>query len=94
MGTLLFSFGLQPILRELQERFPLVLVRAYADDVHLLGADNDVAAAFALMQERMTAMNLTVSYGLEKTEAWSPAWANLDACALRYPQPSRGVAVA
>jgi hypothetical protein len=79
LGTLLFSFGLQPILRELQERFPLVLVRAYADDVHLLGADSDVAAAFELMQERMAAINLTVSYGPEKTEAWSPAWANLGA---------------
>jgi hypothetical protein len=29
------------------------------------------------MQERMAAISLTVSYGPEKTEAWSPAWANL-----------------
>jgi hypothetical protein len=39
-------FGLQPILRELQERFPSVLVRAYADDVHLLGADSERGRSF------------------------------------------------
>jgi len=74
LGPLLFALGLQPALVEVHKEFPGVIIRAYIDDIHLIGPDNDVAAAFALLRTLLSAQNLQVSFGASKTSAWSPAW--------------------
>ena len=79
--NVLFSFGIQDILCEVQNEFPRVAVFAYVDDIHLCGPDKDVAAAFKLLRERLATVNMSISFGPTKTAAWSPAWegANGDA---------------
>ena len=74
LGPLLFALGLQPVLEEVHKKFPGVIIRAYIDDIHLIGPDSDVAAAFALLRTQLSAQNLQVSFGASKTSAWSPAW--------------------
>ena len=74
LGPLLFALGLQPVLEEVHKVFPGVIIRAYIDDIHLIGPDSDVAAAFALLRTHLSAQNLQVSFGASKTSAWSPAW--------------------
>jgi len=56
------------------KEFPGVIIRAYIDDIHLIGPDSDVAAAFVLLRKLLCAQNLQVSFGVSKTCAWSPAW--------------------
>jgi hypothetical protein len=74
LGPLLFALGLQPVLEAVQEKYPGVIIRAYIDDIHLIGPDGDVAAAFVLLRKLLVAQNLQVSFGAAKTSAWSPAW--------------------
>jgi hypothetical protein len=65
---------LQPALEIVHEKFPVVIIRAHIDDIHLIGPDSDVAAAFVLLRKLLCAQNLQVSFGVSKTCAWSPAW--------------------
>jgi hypothetical protein len=74
LGPLLFALGLQPAIQAVQDKYPGVIVRAYIDDIHLIGPDSDVAAAFGLLRKLLSAQNLQVSFGASKTSAWSPAW--------------------
>jgi len=44
------------------------------DDIHIIGPDLHVAAAFASLRAQLATQNLHVSFGASKTSAWSPAW--------------------
>ena len=45
-GSFLFCLALQPVLQQLQEEFPDVLVVSYCDDVNIVGKASEVAAAY------------------------------------------------
>jgi hypothetical protein len=74
MGPLLFALGLQPALEAVHAKHKGVIIRAYIDDIHILGPDSDVAAAFLMLKGLLAEQNLQVSFGAAKTSAWSPAW--------------------
>jgi hypothetical protein len=74
MGPLLFSLGLHPVLKAVHAEHKGVIIRAYIDDIHIIGPDKDVAAAFAMLRGLLAKQNLNVSFGAAKTSAWSPAW--------------------
>ena len=58
----------------MQDEHPGIIIRAYIDDIHLIGPDKDVAAAFDMLRGLLAEQNLTVGFGEDKTSAWSPAW--------------------
>ncbi len=63
------------MLEEINAHFDgRVVVRAIADDVHLLGTDDDVAEAYLMLNRGVQALKMELSYGPRKTCAWSPAW--------------------
>ena len=75
MGSFYFALGLHPVLEEISAHFDgRVVVRAIADDVHLLGTDDDVAEAYVMLKRGVEALKMALSYGPRKTCAWSPAW--------------------
>jgi hypothetical protein len=81
LGSLLFSLGLQPILLDVSAKFPTCTIRGYVDDIHLCGPDADVAKAFTYLHGQLKGINLKISFGKNKTAAWSPRWATSCAAA-------------
>ena len=78
LGTLLFCIGLQPVLRDIHEKFCHrgLIIRAYADDVFLNGPPDVAVEAYKMLKDRMAALGLQVATSDTgtKTRAWSPAW--------------------
>jgi hypothetical protein len=75
LGSFLFALGIHPALEMVRERSGgRVLVRAICDDVHLVGSDADVAAAFTLLRDELAKQSLTLKYGPDKTCCWSPTF--------------------
>jgi hypothetical protein len=79
VGNLLFGLGLHPILQSIHSEFSDmgVTIRAYIDDITLIGPEHAVKLAYVRLKEKLEAINLTMSFGTEakpKTCVWSPSW--------------------
>jgi hypothetical protein len=71
LGPFLFALGIHPALRAVQQRHPLVHLLAFLDDVHLVGPQLAVRAAFAELQRQFAAIGLETR--ADKNLVWSPA---------------------
>ena len=76
LGSFLFAIGTQPILQAVHAAHPNVLMRAICDDVHLVGAPEEVAAAFVQLRDGFAEQKLTLKYGPTKTCCWTPEFAS------------------
>ena len=86
LGPFLFCLGIQPILEAAHEKWPALLIRAICDDIHIAGADAEVAEAFDFVKTELEAMGLVLKYGPTKTSCWSPAFpqgTSAEDCAAR-----------
>lgn len=63
LGGFFFCVALQPVLDKVVTQFPTVEVRAYVDDVTLVGKADDVARAFELYERECK------KFGLEMNRA-------------------------
>jgi hypothetical protein len=79
LGPALFALGLHPLLCGLQLALRAagykILIRAYADDIHVLGSPEAAAAAFSLLAGPPGAAHSLASLGLEAVPAKSDVWA-------------------
>jgi hypothetical protein len=79
LGPALFALGLHPVLLSLQLAMRAagheVLIRAYADDVHILGTPEAAAAAFVLLAGPREAPHTLASAGLDAVPSKSDFWA-------------------
>ena len=60
LGPLLFSLGLHPVLKLIQDTYAVRVV-AYLDDVYLVGEENEVREAFTRLGELATGTGLRVN---------------------------------
>jgi hypothetical protein len=70
LGSFFFALGLQPLLKQVREQHPDVLVVAYLDNVGLLGPPAATSAAAASLLHLMASINLTAN--LVKSFVFSP----------------------
>ena len=86
LGSTLFALGIHPILLELGQRHPQIVVSAYADNVVLAGPLSAVEAAHADYCTSMHAVGLTMNP--RDSYMYIPQWRglSLDQLQLQYPQ--------
>jgi hypothetical protein len=69
LGPLLFSLGLQPVLKTIQEEFPLHTILAYLDDITVLGPVEDFPTIVARIRTLLAALGLQLN--LVKCKHWT-----------------------
>ena len=71
LGPFLFALGIHPALQAVQRRFPTVHLLAFLDDVHLVGPQGAVCAAFAALRREFAAIGLQTR--ADKNHVWTPS---------------------
>ena len=71
-GSFLYCLALQPLLLQLQEEFPDILVVSYCDDVNLVGNASRVIAAYKRLGQLLN-VKLQSEIRPDKTVVWSPS---------------------
>jgi hypothetical protein len=61
LGPLFFAIGLHPLILELKERFPEIIILAYLDDITLMGNKSDLVEAFQFLRDRSARLGLQVN---------------------------------
>ena len=76
LGSTLFAFALHPILIEIAEAFPSIIIFAYADNVVMTGPLQDLRTAADMYKSSIHKIGLQLNPS--ESELYVPAWAHFD----------------
>ena len=76
LGSTLFAFALHPILIEIAEAFPSIIIFAYADNVVMTGPLQDLRTTADMYKSSIHKIGLQLNPS--ESELYVPAWAHFD----------------